>query len=71
MSPIFESLEARGQHPGVKFHKVDVDEQPIIAEEVGIHAMPTFIAFKNGQKVDELVGAYPARLNVSSVSALL
>ncbi|ODO07335.1 thioredoxin [Cryptococcus wingfieldii CBS 7118] len=71
ISPIFESLEARGHHPGVKFHKVDVDEQPEIAEDVGIRAMPTFIAFKDGQKVDELVGADPERLSVSSVSALL
>lgn len=26
--------------------------------------MPTFIAFKDGQKVDELVGANPGRLEV-------
>lgn len=24
--------------------------------------MPTFIAFKDGQKLSELVGAYPAKL---------
>lgn len=29
--------------------------------------MPTFVLFKNGEKVDELLGANPAKLNVSLV----
>lgn len=35
----------------VGFFKVDVDEQSEITEEVGVRAMPTFIAFKNGEKI--------------------
>ncbi|KAG8962534.1 hypothetical protein FRC05_005297 [Tulasnella sp. 425] len=33
-----------------------------ISQEVGIRAMPTFIAFKDGQKLGELVGANPSGL---------
>jgi thioredoxin 1 len=42
----------------------DRDQQEI-SEEVGIRAMPTFILFKAGAKVDELVGASPPGLQVS------
>ncbi|OAP63048.1 thioredoxin [Fonsecaea erecta] len=41
----------------VDFYKVDVDEVPDVAQELGVRAMPTFMIFKNGQKVAEVVGA--------------
>ncbi|EJC98765.1 thioredoxin [Fomitiporia mediterranea MF3/22] len=62
ISPIFEKLaESAGDE--IEFYKVDVDSAPDIAQEVGIKAMPTFILFKNGQKVDDLMGAHPGKLN--------
>ncbi|KAG8940843.1 hypothetical protein FRC04_004994 [Tulasnella sp. 424] len=60
ISPIFEKLES--QFPNAGFYKVDVDSQDEISQEVGIRAMPTFIAFKDGQKLGELVGANPSGL---------
>jgi thioredoxin 1 len=39
------------------FYKIDVDEVPDVAQEVGIRAMPTFMVFKAGEKMGELVGA--------------
>jgi len=41
----------------VEFYKIDVDEVPDVAQELGIRAMPTFLLFKNGEKVGEIVGA--------------
>lgn len=41
----------------VDFYKVDVDEVPDVAQELNVRAMPTFMFFKNGEKVDEVVGA--------------
>jgi thioredoxin 1 len=43
--------------PQVKFFKVDVDEVSDVAQELGIRAMPTFLLFKGGEKVGEVVGA--------------
>ncbi|MCL6362611.1 thioredoxin [Pectobacterium polaris] len=40
----------------------DVDAQQEISQEVGVRAMPTFTVFQNGNKVDELVGAVPGKL---------
>ena len=60
ISPFLEELAAK--YPEVTFIKVDVDEASEIAAERGIEAMPTFHYYKNGQKVDELVGASKTEL---------
>ncbi|CAG5115837.1 unnamed protein product [Candidula unifasciata] len=41
----------------VIFIKVDVDENDEAAEAYAIQAMPTFLFFKGGVKIDEVVGA--------------
>ncbi|KIO22516.1 hypothetical protein M407DRAFT_245155 [Tulasnella calospora MUT 4182] len=62
ISPILEKFSEQGEFGHIKFYKVDVDEVPDVAQEVGIKAMPTFTLFKDGSKVDELVGASPQGL---------
>jgi len=47
---------------GAHFVKLDVDEVPDVAQELGIRAMPTFLIFKNEEKVQEIVGANPKAL---------
>ncbi|KAL7425075.1 hypothetical protein Q5752_000763 [Cryptotrichosporon argae] len=60
IGPHFAKLEAK--YPGVKFAKVDVEEQEQIAKEQNIRHMPTFIAYKNGAVFDSFSGAMPAKL---------
>ena len=43
----------------VKVAKVNIDENPGIAAQLGIRSIPTLFIFKNGQKVDQKVGAAP------------
>ncbi|KDR85873.1 hypothetical protein GALMADRAFT_234995 [Galerina marginata CBS 339.88] len=62
ISPVLEALSGKPEFEGVEFYKVDVDEQDSISQEVGVRAMPTFILFKNGDKVKDLVGAHPGKL---------
>jgi thioredoxin 1 len=50
------------QFPNARFYKIDVDEVPDVAQELGIRAMPTFLLFKGGDKVAEVVGANPKAL---------
>jgi len=57
-------VDLSGQFPNAKFYKLDVDEVPDVAQELGIRAMPTFLIFKNGEKVGEIVGA-----NITAVKA--
>ncbi|KAE8148682.1 thioredoxin-like protein [Aspergillus avenaceus] len=70
ISPVFEKLSETGEFANVLFYKVDVDQQEDISQEVGIRAMPTFALLKNGQKVNELVGANPGGLNNLAAQAI-
>ncbi|KAF1950799.1 thioredoxin-domain-containing protein [Byssothecium circinans] len=53
------------KYPTARFYKIDVDEVTTVASELGIRAMPTFILFKNGDKVAEVVGANPKALETA------
>jgi thioredoxin 1 len=58
------------EYPSAHFIKLDVDEVPDVAQELGIRAMPTFIVFKNGEKVSEVVGANPQALKAAIEKAV-
>ena len=47
---------ARG---AVKLVKMNIDEHPAIAGQMGIQSIPAVVAFKNGQPVDGFMGALP------------
>ncbi|KAH7370342.1 thioredoxin-like protein [Rhexocercosporidium sp. MPI-PUGE-AT-0058] len=53
------------EFPNAHFVKLDVDEVPDVAQELGIRAMPTFLIFKDGEKVKEVVGANPNALKLA------
>ncbi|EDR22855.1 thioredoxin-1, putative [Entamoeba dispar SAW760] len=60
IAPYFEELART--NPSIKFVKVDVDQGADIAQRYGVHSMPTFILFKNGQEYDRFSGANRAKL---------
>ncbi|KAK0452769.1 thioredoxin-like protein [Desarmillaria tabescens] len=70
ISPIFQQLSEIDDLAVIDFYKVDVDKQTRIAEEMEIRAMPTFIAFKDGKKIQEMVGADPRSLMLMLQSVL-
>eukprot|EP01134_Creolimax_fragrantissima_P008400 CFRG8400T1 len=45
------------------FLKVDVDQLQMTAQAYTVQSMPTFMFFKNGQKVDQFSGANPQKLD--------
>ncbi|CAG8949145.1 hypothetical protein HYFRA_00004767 [Hymenoscyphus fraxineus] len=53
------------EFPSIHFVKIDVDEVPDVAQELGVRAMPTFLIFKDGEKVGEVVGANPQVLRAA------
>jgi thioredoxin 1 len=56
VSPIIEQLasELAGK---VVFGKLNVDENPITANNFGIQSIPTIAIFKNGRNIDGFIGA--------------
>jgi len=63
IAPIFAALSE--EFGDVVFLKVDVDELPDITEMAGVQAMPTFHWYKNGNKIEEMVGADPNQLKAN------
>ncbi|KAL3140445.1 hypothetical protein ABBQ38_004704 [Trebouxia sp. C0009 RCD-2024] len=43
----------------IKAYKLNTDESPGVATEYGIRSIPTVMVFKNGQKMDTVIGAVP------------
>ena len=54
----------------VKLVKVNIDENPEIAEQLRIQSIPTVFAFKDGQPVDGFMGALPDSQVAAFVSQL-
>jgi thioredoxin 1 len=57
LAPIIEELAK--DYPQVGFGKVNSDENQDIAARYGVMSLPTVIFFKNGEPVDEVIGAVP------------
>jgi len=53
-APIIDELSQ--QLTGIKFVKVNVDENPDLASQYQIFSIPTFLIFKNGEVISSLVG---------------
>jgi thioredoxin-like negative regulator of GroEL len=65
LAPTFEAL-ANDYRGKVVFARLDTDESPKTAMNLGIHSIPTLIFFKNGQQIERLTGAHP-RANIEAV----
>jgi len=60
IKPVYHSMAE--EFPDIVFTAVDVDDNEETASACGISAMPTFQFYKNGVKVDELMGANADKL---------
>ena len=60
VAPIVEELSDEYKDQ-VKFTKVDVDENPEMAQKYGVRGIPTLLIFNGGAPVDKLVGALPKK----------
>ena len=58
MHPVFESLSKT--YPKVKFARVNVDNNQNISMRFNVQSIPTFIMFKAGLVVDQMMGAVGA-----------
>ncbi|MGE0501167.1 MAG: thioredoxin [Rhizobiaceae bacterium] len=58
LTPALEHA-VRGANGAVKLVKMNIDDHPSIAGQLGIQSIPAVIAFKNGQPVDGFMGAVP------------
>lgn len=57
MAPTVEEIAQ--DNPDIMVGKVNVDEEPELAQQFGITSIPTLVALKNGEIIGQTVGVQP------------
>ena len=70
IAPIIEEL-AEEYEGKATIAKVDVDTAPEVAQQFGIRSIPTVLFFKDGELVDQMIGAAPKAAYAQKLDALL
>ncbi len=58
LAPVLDEIAAEQEGRAV-VAKVDVDQNPKVAQRFGIKALPTLLVFKGGEVVDSIQGLAP------------
>jgi thioredoxin 1 len=70
VAPVVDEISE--QYDGqVKVVKVNTDENPNVASQYGIRSIPTLMIFKDGQRVDMVVGAVPKTTLANTIEKYL
>ena len=56
LGPLMEHLSAENKDAGVKFVKVNVDENQDLASQFDVMSIPTVIFFKDGEMIEQKIG---------------
>jgi len=56
LAPILDELS---EEVTARIVKVNVDDNPGLSQRFGVRSIPTMIAFKNGEPVDQIIGLVP------------
>ena len=70
IAPVIEELAADFEGKAV-VGKVNTDEAPEVAGQFGIRSIPTVLFFKDGELVDQMIGAAPKQAYADKLNALL
>ena len=57
LSPILDEVAAA--HPEIKLGKINVDEQPALANQFSVASIPTLVVYKDGKPVNQSIGLIP------------
>ncbi len=68
LGPVIEELAGEFEGKAV-IAKLNVDENPNTAAQFGIRSIPTMLVFKNGEIVDQMVGAMPKNMIAEKINA--
>jgi thioredoxin 2 len=69
IAPTLEAV-AKEMSGRLRVAKLNVDDNPLTADRLGVQGIPTLVVFKNGQEVDRIVGALPKQALMKRLDAL-
>ena len=58
MAPVIEELADKFERR-IKFGKVNVEENPELAQKYNVVSIPNFVLFKDGKKIEQFTGTIP------------
>ena len=70
VGPVVEEL-ATEYEGKVKVGKLNIDENQEVAQKYGIMSIPTLVVFKNGEVVEQILGAQPKEAIASAMDKAL
>ena len=70
VAPVVDEIGKQYQGQ-IKVYKVNTDDNPTIASKYGIRSIPTLMIFKQGQRVDMVVGAVPKTTLANTIEKYL
>jgi len=70
LSPVIEEL-ANDYDGKAKICKVNTDEEQELAVKFGVRSIPTIIFMKNGQVVDQMIGASSKQVLAEKLDAII
>ena len=68
IAPLVDDLSK--EIDNVKFVKIDVDENPDLITQYSIFSIPTFLLFKDGQVINQFVGALSKEGFVKEINSI-
>lgn len=69
MGPVMEKLAAEFQGKA-KVAKIDIDQEPALAEKYRIMAVPSFVFFKDGKVAETITGVVPEEVLAKKLDEL-
>ncbi|MDD7390942.1 MAG: thioredoxin [Lachnospiraceae bacterium] len=57
LSPLVDEIAE--ENPSIKVGKVNVDEQPELAQQFGVMSIPTLVTIKDGKVTGQAIGVQP------------
>ena len=69
IAPALESI-AREMAGRLRVVKLNVDDNPGTANQLGVQGIPTLVVFKDGKEIDRIVGAVPKQALVRRLESL-
>ncbi len=67
MAPVIESLAEKNQK--IRFAKVNVDDNPDLAQKFKISSIPCIIFFKNSKEIDRIIGSISEELLLEKIKS--